>query len=66
MVQFYLKRKWFQYSKKIRYLGHNIEKGYIRPIQIVMEFSSKFFVELMDKTQLQRFIGSLNYVSDFF
>lgn len=31
-----------------------------------MEFASKFPDEIKDKTQLQRFLGSLNYVRDYY
>lgn len=53
-------------QSKTRYLGHEIETGCIHPIQRVIEFSSKFNDELKDKTQLQRFLESLNYVSEFY
>lgn len=32
----------------------------------MIEFSNKFLDELNDKIQLQRFLGSLNYVSNFY
>lgn len=51
---------------KIKYLGHDIKNGYIHPIQCVIEFSSKFFDELKDKTQLKRFLRNLNYILDFY
>ena len=38
----------------------------IKSIQRSIEFSSKFSDEIKDKTQLQRFLGSLNYVLDFY
>lgn len=41
----------------MRYLRHDIEKEYIKPIQRIIEFN---------KTQLQRFLRSLNYESDFY
>ena len=31
-----------------------------------MEFANKFPDEIKDKTQLQRFLGSLNYVAAFY
>ena len=31
-----------------------------------MEFASKFLDEIKDKTQLQRFLGSLNYIHDYY
>lgn len=32
----------------------------------MIEFSNKFLEKLNDKIQLQRFLASLNYVSDFY
>ena len=37
-----------------------------KPIQRSIEFAEKFPDEIKDKKQLQRFIGCLNYVSDYF
>ena len=54
------------FQTHIRFLGHDIHQGTIRPITRVLEFTSKFLDEIKDKTQLQRFLGCLNYVSDFF
>ena len=54
------------FQTRIRFLGFEIYRGMIKPIQRSIEFSSKFPDEIKDKTQLQRFLGSLNYVSDFY
>ncbi|KAK2973928.1 hypothetical protein RJ640_019443 [Escallonia rubra] len=54
------------FQTKIRFLGHNIEKGSIIPIDRSVEFASKFPDEIREKTQLQRFLGSLNYIADFY
>lgn len=51
---------------KIRFQGHNIEKGTIILIDRIREFADKFHDEIRDKIQLQRFLGSFNYVSDFY
>ena len=64
LVVFAPKIKLFQ--TKIGFLGYEIYQGMIKPIQRSLEFSSKFPDEIKDKTQLQRFLGSLNYVSDFY
>jgi hypothetical protein len=32
----------------------------------VIQFADKFLDEILDKTQLQRFLGSLNYVAEFY
>ncbi|CAN4091661.1 unnamed protein product [Withania somnifera] len=50
---------------KIRFLGHDLFQGTYRPICRAIEFSRKFPNEITDKTQLQRFLGSLKYVADF-
>lgn len=52
------------FQTKIRYLGHEIES--VLPIQQLIELSNKFHDELKDKTQLQRFIESLNYMYEFY
>ena len=47
-------------------MGHDIFRNTIKPIQRSLVFANKFPDEIKDKTQLQRFLGCLNYVSDFF
>ena len=54
------------FQTKIRFLGFEIYQGTIKPIQRSIESGSKFPDEIKDKTQLQRFLGSLNYITDFF
>ena len=54
------------FQDKIRFLGHNIYKGTLSPINKAIQFVDKFPDEIKDKNQLQRFLGSLNYVSDYF
>ena len=58
------KMKLFQ--TKIRFLGHEIFQGKTKPIQRSIEFADKFPDEIKDKKKLQRFLGCLNYVSDYF
>ena len=53
------------FQTKIRFLGHNISKWTITPIDRSLAFADKFPNKILDKTQLQRFLGSLNYVLDF-
>ena len=48
-----------------RFLGHEIYQGKTKPIQRSIEFVDKFHVEIKDKKQEQRFLGYLNYVSDY-
>ena len=54
------------FQTKVRFLGHNIEKGTIIPIDRAIAFADKFPDGLRDKTQLQRFLGSLNYISEYY
>ena len=54
------------FQTKIRFLGHDIYQSTIKPINKSIEFLDKFPDEIKDKNQLQRFLGCLNYVSDFF
>ena len=54
------------FQDKIQFLGHNIYKGTLSPIDRAIQFADKFLNEIKDKNQLQRFLGSLNYVSDYF
>ena len=50
----------------IRFLGFDIYHGKIKPIQRAIEVANKFPDEIKDKNELQRFLGSLNYVSKFY
>ena len=54
------------FRTKIRFLGHDIYKGTIKPIQRSLAFAEKFPDEIKDRKQLQRFLGCLSYVSNFF
>jgi len=54
------------FQTKIRFLGFDIFEGQIRPIDRAIEFASKFPDVITDKNQLQRFLGSLNYVANFY
>jgi len=58
--------KLLLFQTKIRFLGHNIYQGSITPIQRALAFADKFLDEIEDRKQLQRFLGCLNYVADFF
>ena len=58
------KIKLFQTS--VRFLGFDIRHGVIKPIDKAIQFTNKFPDEILDKTQLQRFLGSLNYIADFY
>jgi hypothetical protein len=52
------------FQNKVRILGYNIYQWMINPIDI--QFVDKFLDVILDKTQLQRFLGSLNYVVEFY
>ena len=54
------------FQTQIKFLGHEIVHKTIKPIQRSLEFANKFPDEIKDKTQLQRFLGCLNYVHDYF
>ena len=54
------------FKDKIRFLGHNIYRGTLSPIDKAIQFADKFPDEIKDKNQPQKFLGSLNYVSDYF
>ena len=54
------------FQTKIRFLGFEIHQGTIKHIQRAIEFVNKFFDEIKDKNQLQRFLGSLNYIAEFY
>ncbi|KAL4184310.1 hypothetical protein AMTRI_Chr10g224930 [Amborella trichopoda] len=51
---------------KIRFLGHHIHHGTIIPIERSIQFADKFLDIILDKTKLQRFLGCLNYIVDFY
>ena len=53
------------FQTKIRFLGHHIYQETITPIQRSIRFTDRFPDEFKDKKQLQRLLGSLNYVSEF-
>lgn len=46
---------------KVRFLVHHVSCGTITPTKRSLEFANKFLDRIINKTQLQRFPGSLNY-----
>ena len=54
------------FQTKVRFLGFDIYHGVIKPIDKSIQFAEKFPDQILDKTQLQRFLGSLTYISDFY
>jgi len=57
------KMKLFQ--TMIDFLGYVIQYGSYYIMQHSLDFIDKFPDRITDKTQLQRFLGSLNYISKF-
>jgi hypothetical protein len=64
LVVFATKIKLFQTN--IRFLGYNIHESKISLINRVIQFVDKFLNEILEKIQLQRFLGDLNYAVDFY
>ena len=54
------------FQTHVRFLGFDIHHGLIKPIDRAIQFADKFPDQILDKTQLQKFLGSLNYISDFY
>jgi hypothetical protein len=53
------------FQTKIVFLGFNISEGQIHPIDRAIQFADKFPDVIIDKTQLQRLQGSLNYIVEY-
>jgi hypothetical protein len=49
-----------------QHLGHTINNGKLTLQNHAVEFADKFPDKITDKTQLQRFLGSLNYTIHFY
>ena len=54
------------FQTNIRFLRFDIYQSQIKPIHRAIKFVNKFSDEIKDKTQIQRFLGSFNYVADFY
>ena len=54
------------FQTHVRFLGFDIHHGLIKPIDRAIQFAKKFPYKILDKTQVQRFLGSLNYILDFY
>jgi hypothetical protein len=54
------------FKTSIKFLGHTIANGQLALQQHAVEFADKFPNKITDKTQLQIFLGSLNYVNHFY
>ena len=53
------------FQTKVHFLGYDISKGKIRPIDRAIQFAYKFSDVIIYKMQLQRFLGFLNYIAEF-
>ena len=53
------------FQTHIQFLGFDIHHALIKPIVRAIQFVDKFPDQILDKTQLQRFLRSLNYIFDF-
>ncbi|RDX98078.1 Enzymatic polyprotein, partial [Mucuna pruriens] len=53
------------FQTKIRFLGFEINQRTIIPISRSIEFGEKFPNGIKDNTQLQRFLGCVNYIVEF-
>jgi len=60
------KTKISLFQTHVRFLGYYICQGTVTPIERSLTFTNKFSEKITDKTQLQRFLGSLNYVLDYY
>lgn len=58
--------KAFFFQTKITFLGREIQAGGVKMMDHSLEFVHKFPDVILDKTQLQRFLGSVNYISAFY
>ena len=64
IVLFAKKMKLFHDT--VEFLRHKIEKGQMKIQEHTMEFTEKFLDVIKDKTQLQRFLGCLKYLSPYY
>ncbi|KAK9134325.1 hypothetical protein Syun_013655 [Stephania yunnanensis] len=59
-------KKMNLFQTEITFLGFKISNQTLTPVNRVIAFASKFPDQLIDRHQLQRFLGCLNYLSDFY
>jgi hypothetical protein len=60
------KSKISLFQTRVFFLDHYICQGTITSIERSLTFANKFLYKILDKPHLQRFLGSLNYVLDFY
>ena len=51
---------------EMEFLGFKIQRGQVILQKHVLNVFNKFPDQILDKTQLQRFLGSLNYIRPFY
>ena len=51
---------------EMEFLGFKIQKGQVVLQKHVLSVFNQFLDQILDKTQLQRFLGSLNYIRPFY
>ena len=60
------KTKISLFQTRVHFLGHYIYQGTVTLIERSLTFTKQFPNKITDKTQLQRFLGSLNYILDYY
>lgn len=58
--------KMLLFQTKIRFLGFEISQGKYIPVDRAIAFANKFPNKILDQKQLHIFMGSVNYISDFY
>ena len=53
-------------KKNIEFLGYKISKGQVILQEHLLKFFAYFPDQILEKVQLQRFLGSLNYIRPFY
>ena len=66
MVWFCQNPKWKLEKQDIEFLGYKISKGQVILQEHVLKVISHFPDQILEKVQLQRFLGSLNYIRPFY
>lgn len=59
-------KKMELFQIKVRFLGHFIWCSQYKPIDRAIAFVDKFPDVITDTSQLRRFLGSLNYIAEFY
>lgn len=54
------------FQTRVQFLGHYTFQKTITPIERSLEFANKFLDKILDKLHSKGFLGSLNYILDFY